>query len=176
MIQCNGCGFSVNELMKFALMNNVCPSCGGALFSNRDSNLINMVQSKLASERFSSKLTDELIYDISLFVFNELKHGIGRSLREELRAEDVGDIETEYEEEDEEDLIRKEVKQELGEQLSQLTDDGEVMSDDKMDKAERLKRMREQQLMRNPDLGQPVPFKKPAGIGKSGAKVNRVDR
>lgn len=176
MIQCSACGFGVNELMKYALMNNVCPSCGGSLFSNRDNNIINMIQSKIAAERFSSKLTEELIYDISLFVFNELKHGIGRSLRDELKVEESEDIETEYaEEEDEEDLIRREIEEELGEQLSQLTDDGEVMSDELMTKAEKLKRLRQQQLMSNPNLGQQVPIKKP-GAAKSGPKVNRVDR
>lgn len=169
MIQCSVCGFSVNELMKFALMNNSCPSCGGALFSNKDNNLINMIQSRIAGERFASKLTEELIYDLSLFFFNELKHGIGKSLREELRSEDV-DIE--YEEGDE-DLIRKEVERELGDQLSQLTDDGEVMSDEVAAKAERLRRLREQQLMVNPNLGQEVPLKK--GGNKQGPRVSRAN-
>lgn len=174
MIQCNVCGFSVNELMKFALMNNTCPSCGGALFSGKDNNIINMIQTKLSSERFASKLTEELIYDISLFIFNELKDGIGKSLRQELVIEE--DIETEYQEDNEEDAIRKEIEAEYSEQLSQLTDDGEVISEDISDRAMKLKRMREQQLLRDPFSGQEVPIKRHGNNAKSGPRVNRVER
>lgn len=169
MIQCNGCGFTVNELMKFALMNNVCPSCGGSLFSAKDNQIINTIQAKLISERFASKLTEELVYDISLFIFNELKDGLGKSLRQEFNSETV---QAEYREESEEDLMRKEIEQELGGQLNYLNDEGESITEDVSDKAEKLRRMHKQRLLQNPNLGQEVALQKPGA--KSGQRVSRA--
>lgn len=178
MIQCNNCGFAVNDSMKFSLMQNTCPSCGAALFSSRDSNLITMLQGKISSERFSSSLTEELVYDVSLFIFNELKHGIGKSLIDEAlvnqSSSDGNEKEVQNSEESQfVDDIRNEVEKEYEEQISQLSDDGDVIIEDKeiFEKAERLKRLHEQRFKNNPNIGKMVPNKKNR---KSSAKVKRV--
>ena len=161
MIQCNDCGFSVNETMKFALMQNSCPSCGNNLFSNRDTNLISMIQGKLSTEKFSGKLTDELMYDISLFIFNEFKQGIGKSLVDEGIANlksAMADNTNENDEgaDSESSDLRREIEGELEEEISQLTNSGDVIDEEIFSKAERLKKLREQQLAGNPKLGKKV--------------------
>lgn len=155
MIQCNGCGFGVNESMRFALMKNLCPSCGSGLFSNKDSSIINLIQSNLKSERFSSGLTETQIYDISLFFFNEIKNGFVRQIFSDLRQtkdSEVDPDEISHQESDVDD-IRREIEAEMADKLSSLDDSGDVTSEDALSKAERLKRMHQQRILANPNLG-----------------------
>jgi len=166
MIQCSECGFSVNELMKFALMQNSCPSCGSSLFSNRDTNLISMIRQRLSAERFSGKLTEELSYDISLFIFNEFKSGIGKSLIDDgianLSSKELEGPNPKI------DAVKREIEEELEDEIAKLTNDGEVVSEEIFSKADRLKKLREQQLLSNPNMG-----KAPARRGNGFRGVSR---
>jgi hypothetical protein len=169
MIQCNDCGFAVNETMKFALMQNICPSCGSALFSARDSSLISMIEAKLNSQKFSTSLNEELSYDISLFIFNELSHGLGKRLIDEAvsNAKSGANISEDGESEETDD-VRSQIEEELSEELAQLGNDGGVIieNEELFSKAERLKKLREQQLAVNPNLGnKPVTSKRGNGFG-----------
>lgn len=160
MIQCKDCGFSVNELMRFALMKNVCPSCGSNLLTGTDANIISVIQSRLASQRFSSSLTENQLYDISLFIFNELKHEFGqfaldlrgsktpqkrKKISESEESEFLESEEQEYEESDfDPESIRREVASEFLEDIApQATDDDEDVNS----KAERLKRLYQQRAV-----------------------------
>lgn len=155
MIQCGQCGFPVNETMRYALMQNSCPACGSQLFSNKDSNLITMIQNKLLNESFSASFKEETMYDVSLFLFNELKYGIGKQMRDELIIAEkivVNEFEEDEEDDEEEDSIRKEIERELEEELNNLNEDGDVETADVFTKAERLKRLHEQRVKSNPGL------------------------
>lgn len=171
MIQCNGCGFGVSESMRFALMKNICPSCGAGLFSGKDSSIINMIQVRLKSERFSTGLTENQVYDISLFFFNEIKSGFVRQVFSEYnqrKATPSGDddIVTETEESDD---IRKEVEQEYSSELSTLLDDdGDVQDEDVDSKADRLKRLYQNTVSSNPNLLRENPVKTPKRGGFKG--------
>ena len=164
MTQCGECGFAVNETMKFALKQNACPACGSALFSNKDSSLITMIQGKIQGEGFSRNFTEDMVYDVSLFVFNEIKYGLGKILRDEALNSSLTS-EIEYSEEDlddEEARIKREVEAEFSESLSQLTEDGDVQDEEVFSKAERLKRLHEQRVKSNPKITE--------GVINSGAK------
>lgn len=169
MIQCGVCGFGVNELMKFALVQNKCPSCGNGLFSDNDMNLMSTIQSKLAGQRFASKLTTELIYDLSLFIFNEMKGDLGKMLPDQHSGSKPDEPELTYHEEI--DDVRREIEAEYQDHLETLSDDGEVMDEDLQVKAEKLRRMHHQQLIHNPNIGKIPVSREPK---KSGPKVTRV--
>jgi hypothetical protein len=152
MIQCKGCGFGVNEMMRFALMKNLCPSCGAALLSSKDSNTISTIQSRILSQRFASSLTESLVYDLSLFIFNELKGGFGK-LAIELTPRAKAQVEEDdgiYHSEEDLDLdsIRREVLAELshseGSDVSEDSEDSEESDEDVESKAERLKKLYQQ--------------------------------
>ncbi len=166
MIQCKNCGFQVNELMKFALMQNICPSCGKSLFSNADSNLISTFQSKILSERFSSKLTEELVYDIAMFMFNEFKHGLGKfkfNSEEKEKEEDV----------DLEELdIRKEIEAEYSEELEYLEGEDEPDDREVYEKTEKLKKLHQQRLIQS-QANEKFPENKFA-VRKQGQRVSRI--
>jgi hypothetical protein len=184
MIQCKGCGFSVNELMRFALMKNICPSCGAGLLSSKDSNIISYIGSRIASQRFASSLTETQVYDISLFIFNELHDGFGKIVNEIRKktvatTEEFGDEishsegEAEYESDESDDLssIRKQVAAEFGSDEEDDSEESE-MNEDALSKAERLKRLHQQRVSSNPNLieGIPVTIKRGGfkGVSRSG--------
>jgi hypothetical protein len=158
MIQCKGCGFSVNELMRFALMKNVCPSCGAGLLSGRDADIISVIQGKLSSQRFSTGLTDAQKYDISLFLYNELKGSLGKialelSMQAKKKVVEEDSDEFSHSEDDEdlgEDIssLRREVLAELETELENVPQRDE----DSSSKAERLKKLYQQRVLTEPDL------------------------
>lgn len=77
MITCTNCSFDVDNKLRYALMKNSCPACGNDLFSPEDMNHISMIQSRVLLESFASKLDQADAYDVSLFIFNEMKYGLG---------------------------------------------------------------------------------------------------
>jgi len=163
MIQCNGCGFGVSESMRFALMKNICPSCGSGLFSNKDSSVISMIQSRLKSERFSSSLTENQIYDLSLFFFNEIKTGFVKQVFSDYNSKKISsddDSEVSHSEEGEADDIRKEIEKEYSTQINNLLDeDGDIQTEDVESKASRLKKLYQNTVNSNPSLVSDNPIK-----------------
>lgn len=123
MITCNNCGFSVTDQMKFAIKNNTCCACGFNLFSNKDLNLMVHIQSKISSERFASDFTADMLFDVSMFMFNEFKHGMGYTMLIDALAQHKKRL-TNAEGADTEEIsdeIRKEIEEEFKEELAQLT-------------------------------------------------------
>lgn len=81
-MQCRNCGFVVPQNLKFAIMKNFCPQCGNKIFTEEEMNNISMLQSRISSQRFSSAMTEEIIYDVALYIYNEFTNGYGRVLIE----------------------------------------------------------------------------------------------
>ena len=79
-MNCGRCKFQVSQDMKFALMKNICPACGNQLFSDDEMKDISIVKNKVLKQSFSIGFPDELSFDVALFVFNEIKNGIGQKL------------------------------------------------------------------------------------------------
>jgi hypothetical protein len=95
MISCQKCEFKILPKMRFALVKNFCPSCGGTLLSESDSHEVNSINKRLQSQEFmislsnqlSKDLIQNLIYDLSIFIkFDLQKEQSKASL--EIRADD----------------------------------------------------------------------------------------
>jgi hypothetical protein len=150
-------------------MKNVCPSCGSGLLSDKDSSVMSVIQGKLTSQRFASSFTETQIYDISLFIFNELNSGLGglvsgaktlsKNKRRAIAATTGEDSEDDFsssedlDEDEGEDFdlssIRKEVESEFSESLSSYEEDSSRDDEDVSSKAERLKKLYEQRALAN---------------------------
>lgn len=164
-------------------MKNTCPSCGAALLSGKDSNTISYIGSRISSQRFASSLTEAQIYDMSLFIFNELHDGFGKIVNDIKKkvvttTEEFSDEishsegESEFESDESEDLnsIRKQVAAEFAPDEDELQED--ERNEDALSKAERLKRLHQQRVSSNPNLieGIPITIKRGGfkGISRSG--------
>jgi len=90
MLSCQKCNFKILPKMRFALVKNFCPSCGGTLLSDLDSHEINVINKKLQaqdfmvtlSEQLNKDLVQNLIYDLSIFIKFDLKKEMGLSIVE----------------------------------------------------------------------------------------------
>jgi hypothetical protein len=176
--------------MKFAIMQNKCPSCGGNLFTKDDMNLISLIQSKVAQQRFSSKLTSDVAQDLSLFIFNELKSGelvkhivIQKPLEKTDVSSKISDIdnirkEVEAEFQDHISILKDNDEQDEYEEYSENDEDGgdEEIDDDISSKSNQLKKILEQKNIQNPKFGRKVqqPGSSISERTKSGPKVNRI--
>lgn len=82
-MQCKRCGYVVPQNLKFAIMKNFCPQCGEKLFTEKEMNHISMIQSRVVKQDFSRNMDDEIVYDVALFIYNEVTSGYGRVLLDE---------------------------------------------------------------------------------------------
>ena len=55
MISCQKCEFKILPKMRFALVKNFCPSCGGTLLSEADSQEVNGINKRLQSQELQTK-------------------------------------------------------------------------------------------------------------------------
>jgi hypothetical protein len=156
--------------MKHALMMNMCPACGKGLFSDQDMNLIQLLQNDLGGQPFSRNFTEEMIYDISLFIFNQLRHGIGKSVIEdevERRLEDrkSDDSPTNQSDDGEPSMddIRREVEAEFKEEIEEITEQEDVFS-----KVDRLKRLAQKRAENAPQKRPQITESK-----RTGTRVSR---
>lgn len=174
IVQCSECGFTVSESMKFAIKSNSCPSCGNGLFSEEDIYTISSFQNELGNQSFSFNLTEQNTHDLALFMFNQFKHGLGKTLViEELRKQSsTGEIEIPEDEfvDNEKERLRKEIETEFQEEISEIIEEvGEQEAhDDIYNKAERLKRLAQQR-----NLGGNKQQIRPSVSGNTGAMVKR---
>ena len=112
MISCLKCEFKILPKMRFALVKNFCPSCGGTLLSEADSQEVNGINKRLQSQEFmislsnqlSKDLIQNLIYDLSIFIKFDLQKEQSRTSLE-LRTQD--EINSSRPEEEEEDRVKK---------------------------------------------------------------------
>jgi hypothetical protein len=88
MLNCQKCNFKILPKMRFALVKNFCPSCGGTLLSDLDSHEIGVINKKLQaqdfiitlSEQLNKDLVQNLVYDLSIFIKFDLKKEMGLSV------------------------------------------------------------------------------------------------
>lgn len=112
MISCLKCEFKILPKMRFALVKNFCPSCGGTLLSEADSQEVNGINKRLQSQEFmislsnqlSKDLIQNLIYDLSIFIKFDLQKEQSRTSLE-LRTQD--ETNSSRPEEEEEDRVKK---------------------------------------------------------------------
>jgi hypothetical protein len=167
-MQCGKCNFIVPANMRFCLMKNMCPSCGSPLFTDSDMTHLSMLQNRISSQAFSKTMDKVQIYDLGLFIYNEIQSGYGRTIVDaevkKFATISSGDKEGEvlYNQEGsppkpvetDPELIRKEVEAELREQISANLDDDDVIEMGNLNEPEddRLKRLKAQANKHNKSL------------------------
>ena len=121
-MHCGKCKFQVTQDMKFALMKNICPACGLQLFSDSEMKDINMLVSRLGKQSFSLEFTKELVFDISLFILDEIKNGIGQKYFQAMTTKSNPPISSEdgAELDDSEEDIRQRMREEIEDEFPAL--------------------------------------------------------
>lgn len=157
-MQCGKCKFVVPTNMRFCLMKNMCPSCGSPLFSESDMNHLSMLQNRVRGGSFSRDMDQVQVYDLALFIYNEIKVGYGRTILDEevkkitTNSSPASEAEVEYNQEEESteepsniDQIKLEIEEELREQIKANLDldrgieMGGIIDNDEDERVERLK-------------------------------------
>lgn len=160
-MNCKKCNSAIERNMKFALMKNFCPACGSPLFSEQEQNDISTLQNRISIQNFSDKLSEVEVYDVALFVFNEIRNGLGQiyvqnQVRALAKAKSVTSKEVESEESnksvnepnevdesvDFEEQLRQEIRQEVEEEIASEVQEitkGTSEDVDPDDKVSRLK-------------------------------------
>tara|TARA_A100001011_G_scaffold384856_1_gene458014 strand:- start:488 stop:895 length:408 start_codon:yes stop_codon:yes gene_type:complete len=133
-------------------MKNMCPSCGYPLFGDKEIQKIEHVKMKIKSTMFSQSMSEDTIFDISLFILNEFLEEA-----ENIEDEDAPDVvETE-----------EELEESEGESLEKIRDSvrKEVLGDDEVSSVEETEDMRIARLKRM--------AKESSNSGKTGVMVRR---
>lgn len=148
-MQCKSCGFLVPQNLKFAIMKNFCPQCGEKLFTNDEMNHISMIQSRVLNQGFSDELEEEVVYDVALFVYNEITNGYGRVLLDKQLEGMVvkGDEDKPEEQKDvkvDEEEILKQIRAEEAARVQSESIVARVAGEDEDDKVKRLKELAKQ--------------------------------
>jgi hypothetical protein len=108
MISCQKCEFKILPKMRFALVKNFCPSCGGTLLSEADSQEVNGINKRLQSQEFMISLSNQLnkdliqnlIYDLSIFIKFDLQKEQSRNSLELMTQDEINSSRSEEEEEE----------------------------------------------------------------------------
>jgi predicted nucleic acid-binding Zn-ribbon protein len=149
-MQCKECGYVVPQNLKFAIMKNFCPQCGQKLFTEKEMNHISMIQSRVVKQDFSRDMDDEIVYDVALFIYNEVTSGYGRVLLDEeikrlLSAKKESDSDVEVDVEDipvAKDLekVKAQIREEEAARVA-LESRAASADEDVDDRVQRLKRL-----------------------------------
>ena len=122
MINCRQCDFSIRNNMRHALMNNCCPACGSAILGETHTQRMRLFKQRLMQQEFSQGLSEDLVFDISLFMLLEFSP-INSSKKEEeesqvpssslSESQNSGPDESVFSEESEYEKIRDEIREEV---------------------------------------------------------------
>ena len=152
MINCRQCEFSIKSSMRHALINNCCPACGSAILGETHTQRMRLFKQRIMQQEFSQGLSDDVIFDISLFMLLEFspiaevkaegveEDAAENSLQEDVSTDSEGALdhqETEYEK------IREEIREEV---LSSEPSSEEDLDEDL--KIARLKRLAKETKVR----------------------------
>lgn len=112
MIICSNCTFNVLDNMKYSIIKNICPACGKNLLSESDTKTLDKLKRRFAKAKFASLLNEEILHDLSFFVYNEIKAGFFDEFIQKTNI--VGVIEDESNTKtDDLDKIRQQIKEEV---------------------------------------------------------------
>lgn len=146
MLNCRKCDFLIKSNMRHALINNCCPSCGSAILGDTYTQRMKLFKQRLLSQEFSQNLSEDLIFDISLFMLMEFsspeKSSDSDSAEEASTINDDSASQVDYSESDNDskDLEYQKIRDEIrGEVMSESQSSGEELDEDL--KIARLKRL-----------------------------------
>lgn len=138
MINCRKCDFLIKASMRHALTNNCCPACGSAILGETHTQRMRLFKQRLLQQEFSQKLSEDTIFDITLFMLLEFSpisspkdvSEESSELTEQLEGEPAEDSAEDYEK------IREEIREEV---MAESEDSSESLDEDL--KIARLKRL-----------------------------------
>jgi hypothetical protein len=163
-MNCGKCKFAVNQDMKFALMKNICPACGSQLFSDNEMRDISLLRNRLGKQSFSIDFSEELAFDIALFVMNEIKNGIGQKYFQKMMTNSGPPISAEEGEEETDAEAKARMRAQVAreyEELQEMPEETITVRTRAESANEKAKRLRD--------------IARKAGVGsKSGAMVRRA--
>lgn len=159
MILCKSCGFGVSETMRYALKSNACPSCGKTLFGDSHVQEMTSISRSIRSQSFSQSISDDIIFDISLFILNNYLSLNDPASNETSSSDDLGkDEQNISENEISEEAIREKVRSEVISEIGDINDEAVSKNETEDMRLSRLKRM----------------AKMSKGLNKTGASVRRI--
>lgn len=71
MINCRKCNFLIKSNMRHSLTKNCCPACGSAVLGDTQTRRMRLFKQRLMQQEFSANLSEDLIFDITLFMLLE---------------------------------------------------------------------------------------------------------
>lgn len=159
MILCKSCGFGVSETMRYALKSNACPSCGKTLFGESHVQEMSAISRSIRSQSFSQSISDDIIFDISLFILNNYLSINDPASNETSTNHDLDeDGQNISENEISKESIREQVRSEVISKIEDTDDEANPEDESEDMRISRLKRM----------------AKMSKGLNKMGASVRRI--
>lgn len=154
MILCKSCGFGVSETMRYALKSNACPSCGKTLFGDSHVQEMSAISRSIRSQSFSQSISDDIIFDISLFILNNYMD-TNNEVEDDISYENNEDI---LENKTSTEFIKEEVRSEVISEIADINQKSTQEDETEDMKLSRLKRM----------------AKMSKNLNKTGASVRRI--
>jgi hypothetical protein len=142
MINCRQCDFLIKNSMRHALVNNCCPACGAAVLGETHTQRMRMFKKRLLQQEFAQNLSDDLVFDITLFMLLEFSP-IKPEKDDDSEGTNTGDT-SEFAEDDYEQ-IREEIREEVLSRPEELEED---LDEDL--KIARLKRLAKEGAVKRP--------------------------
>tara|TARA_A200000159_G_C7257729_1_gene311650 strand:+ start:197 stop:685 length:489 start_codon:yes stop_codon:yes gene_type:complete len=120
MLNCRKCEFLIKPSMRHAMMNNCCPSCGSAILGDTYIQRMKLFKQRILAQEFSQKLSDDTIFDITLFMLMEFSapDAAGLSDKEEPLPEgepeeSLDNVENHTDGSEDYEKIREEIREEV---------------------------------------------------------------
>ena len=147
MINCRQCDFLIKNSMRHALINNCCPACGAAVLGETHTQRMRMFKQRLLQQEFAQSLSDDLVFDITLFMLLEFSP-IKPEKDDDSEGANTGDTAEFVEDnspEDDYEKIRDEIREEVLSRPEELEED---LDEDL--KIARLKRLAKEGAVKRP--------------------------
>ena len=147
MINCRQCDFLIKNSMRHALINNCCPACGAAVLGETHTQRMRMFKQRLLQQEFAQSLSDDLVFDITLFMlleFSPIKPEEDDD-SEDTNTGDTAEFVEDNGSEDDYEKIREEIREEVLSRPEGLEED---LDEDL--KIARLKRLAKEGAVKRP--------------------------
>ena len=146
MIDCRKCGFSIEASMRHALVKNCCPACGSAILGEIQVQRLRLFKQRLLQQEFSQDISDDLIFDITLFMLLEFSP-IAKSEDEEPDAPSEPEVPLDLKEEETEEGDYEKIRDQIREEVMANVPDAPEDADEDL-KIARLKRIAKESKVR----------------------------
>ena len=147
MINCRQCDFLIKNSMRHALINNCCPACGAAVLGETHTQRMRMFKQRLLQQEFAQSLSDDLVFDITLFMLLEFSP-IKPEKDDDSENTNTGDT-AEFAEDDSAEDDYEKIRDEIREEVLSRPEELEEDLDEDL-KIARLKRLAKEGVTKRP--------------------------